>query len=565
MAHSAYFDGQFSSDEIREMFCERCDSEGKYAPAEGLCVTCADYMCKVCIKYHCQYKPDHEILTKNEMPTDVCFDKCADHTSKFIKFYCECCSSFACSDCTKAALESDKNEDHRWKHLPILLVDFDNSKVHKDFEQSLCEVKQKLDIMHKNADRLKTLNDSCNETATQNLKQKILKYSKSLSTIEQDFRSRIGREKSLNDGIIQTVTNVGETYKSEINAIENDLKKMRDLGQRSKLFMSEVHHQQSLKRINCKLDKMKNKSEIDTYEFEPKNVELVSENIGTFTVTPNVKNVYVNTEVVSSINTGLKRLLLLGDVDGMCLVKGIFLVIVSYFCKIIKVFKEEKHEHKELFSYPQSEEPHGLTTLNDNQVAVSLYNKKKGWIYIFSVSDEGSLLKTSEIYTHTASCGLAEYENTLVVAYTHPLSSVNIMLPTGKVINTIENDRDGKALFRSPIDVVLSLDKTKMYVSDFWKHAVIMLSMNGNHLKTYKDVELKSPSCLTVDDDGLIYVCAETSKNIHILTPDLHKTGVIQNIQAPRSILYDSKGKHLYIGFKYSSKIKVLQVKKKAS
>ncbi|XP_060572481.1 uncharacterized protein LOC132730540 [Ruditapes philippinarum] len=113
------------SDEVQEMFCEHCDKHDKqYVPAEGFCVKCFEYLCGTCVKFHKRLLVTHYIKDKDYMPQDFCIEKCSVHQDELVKFYCQACKKFACTEC--------KTQDHWYcsmvSHLPAFVPGIENSK-----------------------------------------------------------------------------------------------------------------------------------------------------------------------------------------------------------------------------------------------------------------------------------------------------------------------------------------------------------------------------------------------------------------------------------------------------
>ena len=65
-----------------------------------------------------------------------------------------------------------------------------------------------------------------------------------------------------------------------------------------------------------------------------------------------------------------------------------------------------------------------------------------------------------------------------------------------------------------------------MFISYSMAGTVVCCLTNGKIVFQYKDTDLKTPSDLSVDDDGNIFVCGTSSNTVHVLTSagKKHKT-----------------------------------------
>jgi hypothetical protein len=134
------------SDEVQEMFCEHCDKHDKQnVPAEGFCKECFEYLCAMCVKFHKRLLVSHTIKDKDNMPQDFCREKCSVHQDELVKFYCQACKKFACTEC--------KTQDHRTcsmiSHLPALVPGIENSQEIKELYENLDELMKDLENTEK--------------------------------------------------------------------------------------------------------------------------------------------------------------------------------------------------------------------------------------------------------------------------------------------------------------------------------------------------------------------------------------------------------------------------------
>lgn len=91
---------------IGDVLCQPCRSEGDNLPADSYCSTCEEFICSSCLRAHRKLSvtKNHVIKSKDEMPLtvtpkDPCSDLCSSHQTEIIKFYCSDHNEVGCGDC----------------------------------------------------------------------------------------------------------------------------------------------------------------------------------------------------------------------------------------------------------------------------------------------------------------------------------------------------------------------------------------------------------------------------------------------------------------------------------
>ncbi|XP_048750218.2 tripartite motif-containing protein 45-like [Ostrea edulis] len=87
--------------------CDACLRENESENAIGFCLSCSEYLCKMCTKYHKRqlHSRDHTICQLNEMKSENIFPEsrnihgCPEHKKETIKFFCNDHQQSCCSVC----------------------------------------------------------------------------------------------------------------------------------------------------------------------------------------------------------------------------------------------------------------------------------------------------------------------------------------------------------------------------------------------------------------------------------------------------------------------------------
>ena len=155
-------------------------------------------------------------------------------------------------------------------------------------------------------------------------------------------------------------------------------------------------------------------------------------------------------------------------------------------------------------------------------------------------------------------------DKTFIVSYCNP-GKVEIINMTGNIVRIIETDPNGSQLFVSPYHVALSPDMSGMYVSDYEKQSVTLLTMYGDVKAVYKDNGLKHPAGIYVHKSGLVYLAGYISNTLHQIDPHsgefrllLDATG---GLNCPWNISYCDVEDKMYVGMFFEKHLDVFEMK----
>ncbi|XP_060572414.1 E3 ubiquitin-protein ligase TRIM33-like [Ruditapes philippinarum] len=221
MAYSIGSDFSTSFTEVKEMFCEFCNKHDKqYVPAEGFCAKCFEYLCGTCLKYHRVYKKSHTIKDKDNMPQDFCLEKCSVHRDELIKFYCQACKKFACTEC--------KTQDHRnccffVSHLSVLVQGIEKSEEIKELNENLDELMKDL----KNTE--KHVNINLKEVASRETKilDTVMKKKQEILTVFEKYQNKVIQD--IDKKIEETFKRFEEKKKEKIEKLREHQNRLEKL------------------------------------------------------------------------------------------------------------------------------------------------------------------------------------------------------------------------------------------------------------------------------------------------------------------------------------------------
>lgn len=267
----------------KNILCESCKVDGDIAQAAGFCVTCNEYFCVLCLKYHRRQSAtkNHVIRTKNEMPTvrprtDPCLELCAFHKTEIIQFFCPAHNLVGCGNCIilwHKTCEVELVQDVSGKFDSKQEVTYLKGKI-EEFQKKLSSIQQAIKYNFKSAEEMKsrTMKD------IQDFRNDINSY---LDSVEEDLLTKV--EKIYADDVSRH-----ESLQKQCEAIETEIKGfgMR-LNQSSnkinKLFVTAKLAMERLQTCQKLAENISLKCQIHCYMFVPQeDLTRITENMAPF-------------------------------------------------------------------------------------------------------------------------------------------------------------------------------------------------------------------------------------------------------------------------------------------
>ena len=190
--------------------------------------------------------------------------------------------------------------------------------------------------------------------------------------------------------------------------------------------------------------------------------------------------------------------------------------------------------------------PRGLAVINPQEVAVTLPDETM--IAFVSVAKKLKLVRS--ILTNTPCYGIRHYSSELVVLCDDGFSTteVQVLGLQGETKTTISMNKSGKSALKNPWYLALNPDGQQFYITD--RGRLVCLDISGSVMFEYKDNNLENARGVTIDHQGILYVCGTTSNNIFEVTADGNSGKVFiseTDITAPEAVCYNDEKRLLLV------------------
>ncbi|XP_053389552.1 uncharacterized protein LOC128552530 [Mercenaria mercenaria] len=552
------------SDEIREMFCENCDNEGKYAVADGFCVDCNEFLCRVCLKYHNKYKSEHMTQDKDHMPHDYCFEKCSSHPDKCIKFYCLECKKFACSKC--ASVNGSILHEHvcisqTWTPIHTAVqntVDGSYSLIEEDVTSTTGDIKTVEDRILSTRQNWHKSNEKVRESITLHRKD----IERRIIELERQFLREVDEKEYAFKASLDSVSADVTAMKTKMDSLASYQNKVLQSSNRCSKFIAMKESKSSVLSVRDELVSLENKLVYKVYAFDTTESPNFDErNFGFFVPIKFKQKLTAFHKYYLDVAEYLVWIVA-GSINDLSEYDGLLVAVVRASRTVVLL---DPTKQKILSKYTLMSSPARSASLNRNRIAVTLTDI--GIIQILCISELEGLKKTSDIKVDRGCWDIVynKHQDCFYVSYLEPESKIEVLKETGEILRVLDKDILGNKLFISPRNIALSFGERSLYVSDTGRDMVIKTSLEGKVETVYKDKDLKYPRGIAVDEDGSVFVCGERSNNIHQLAPDLSKIGITlesKDIQSPLSVaVFNCRAsKCLFVGMASNTKIEVFSL-----
>ena len=154
--------------------------------------------------------------------------------------------------------------------------------------------------------------------------------------------------------------------------------------------------------------------------------------------------------------------------------------------------------------------------------------------------------------------GIDCHQGRLYVVCIEP-SSVIVLTTQGKVLNYTPLKFLSVDYFPY---IAMRKDYNLMYTSDCSNNSLVLLSLLGNKLATYKQEDLQGPLAMCLLDDGSLLVCCLKNGTIHQVNGDLKEGKIMyKDIACLKSISYSAHNDEVYVSNYEEDHLKVLGTK----
>ncbi|XP_045208000.2 E3 ubiquitin-protein ligase TRIM33-like [Mercenaria mercenaria] len=262
-----------ASDEIKDIFCEPCVSDGKQIEAEGFCVDCSEYLCGQCYNSHRRSKAfkHHVLQDKKNMPVDVarpavldvCVEKCSRHPTKVTEYFCRSCDTLGCSACITTNHRQCQNVDH----IPDIVIDLENTDEFKEFAEYFDEKLTLLKERKDNIDSRKTEVEEMKKQAKAELKNQRDKINKFFDQLEAEMDKKITDIDKNNKDTLKAASNRCNIINDELNKMKTVIDTKRKNGQKCELFIKMKRSKGEIEKLDSQFDMLYGESKVQRYKL----------------------------------------------------------------------------------------------------------------------------------------------------------------------------------------------------------------------------------------------------------------------------------------------------------
>ncbi|XP_053406484.1 uncharacterized protein LOC128559258 [Mercenaria mercenaria] len=235
--------------------------------------------------------------------------------------------------------------------------------------------------------------------------------------------------------------------------------------------------------------------------------------------------------------------------DGNCGISGLALIscdeILLADCNndCVKILNVRESKISSRYSSQPPSKPWDVAVINEEIAAATM--PEKGEIIFMDTTNGLSKSHTLKI---RKGCRGIDHQNGIIVVSFCSSPAVQILNMKGKILNEVSD----ASIFVAPSFVAFSKDSKSIYVSDYLKHAVYELRLDGEVKTTTKCWKDNYPRGLAVASDGTVVVCCENTWDR--LTLLMSNTGeirylTVEHVEEPTAfLLYEEQNKIVLCG-----------------
>lgn len=561
--------------------CDPCKRNQATAQVHSYCKVCRDAMCESCAKTHKGLRScrNHKVLSTAQFAEAISSlkveeDLCTEHDGKPKEHYCYTHSKLCCSQCLTESHRScprvvsvaevvKKNKetgqiltidgaldkykayvDTVSKDRSGLLKKLDGkkAKLMTEFVNVKNHIISQLEKMEKD---LKTIIDSTHRQESKKIKQEVDKCKELHSAISNSSEVLHVAD---NHGSNSQVIEMTEKIRAECEYYEESIavlcSRMRNVDYDIALDAS---LQQIMKRLNQfgRIDVTTTAAKLPPAPKLASSLGLPSASTKAKAVKPEITLTGKSANEVGEFCARFEE-----DTQDCWFTGAIFLpdgriLLADRTNRKLKLFTGNFLPLTEL---SLSSKPWDVALISNNEVAVTLPAECR----IQFVTVDGSYItQTRSISTDEPCFGMCYTDGKiLTVTYDGDPPNLKVLSPAGKELTYVCVDDDGFALFSKPIYVTCTPKATQIYVSDERMGCVINLKETGELNFNYSALDLGNAAGITLDKDGNIYVCGNTSNSVHMVSPSGERVKVLvtgETISYPRAIAYEPREKKLLV------------------
>ncbi|XP_048255016.1 E3 ubiquitin-protein ligase TRIM71-like isoform X2 [Haliotis rufescens] len=557
-------------------YCSYCKEEGETTPATSWCPVCDDALCEPCMRVHKRIPlfRHHDVVdlfrdTKVKIKRKV---MCKVHKDENVKYICKDCKTAVCQKCCTI--------HHRKCDLVV--------EIESEIPAMKAELKRNKEDLLKKHDKIKThidkQNVKVNEALTlylqkgSNIKCASLKAMEAIKVKEQKLLAELKEISDRHIGELKADIKSGEflvqMYQQQAELIDQTLQSECDMGvyemyqgweagDVEAVGVTDVKEKKRIARIMFRQDTDKLSRTLDDLQLGE--IDVLYEGVLDLKATPvlqdtiDVLDLKVTPVLQDTINVlDLKATPVLQDTINVRVagnaeisnpsdmtvleVNGTdTVIVVDKRNNSLKSFytRNKKQGHSRL---SLGGGPWGITTLKDNQVAVTVQGTRQ----IVTVQVNPDLVLLSTITTSKQYMGITSLTPSTLAASSVLTPCVDILDMAGHVLRSICPGHPSRSILKYPLYLCTSRTGN-ILVSDTGSMCVVCLTPEGDVVFTYSptgDTALKRPYGITTTSTGDILVTDnDLHRVLHLTESGQFVRDILTGVKYPRRVSVGGRGR----------------------
>lgn len=560
-------ENEIASDGLIDPYCEVCIKDGSVSKVAGYCMTCVEFYCQTCCEFHQQatMTKSHKLLLSREMPKSM-EDKpekyyvCNKHGGEVKDKYCfghhiiicGLCNSKEHKQCEVQSLE------HAYQHLNIS-------------EEKLLKVSLVLQMVNALSQSLTTNREDLDKLKVEYLKDGQQYRDKIINQIHQSYQDftldveKIFSEQNENlSNRLLTLDKIGTSVTSGIDSETNDhndkhnFMAFRDFAEKIQVYEDVIKSPEYV-HINIKCNFSFQPLIVSSNPFWKFSVQSSTflHDTDSLDIDNSCKGFHQDngktnaalrgqSQVPTKLTwSGQTNICLDDDEENSCITgldntKDGNLLVADANNDKVKLFTPDGFL---LSALKLPGKPKAITVINESRAAISMANKKIGFILIRN----GKLDFEKKIGIVQEALSIAMYKDDLIIGCEKSLlwpGSLQMIDMEGNILYA------GKSRFKYPLGLIARPDSDTVIVADSIQQTVSVLKAFSGEVVKICDAKGKEPLDVTVDDNGNVYVCYKSGE-ISVWSTDMeeetHLACACEKLQSPYAMVYDCRRSELLI------------------
>ena len=505
--------GQYSlsSDEKFEFECSPCKDDGLVREAKYVCPECSEYFCSSCessLHGRLTVTKSHKLLPTSDSTKSVPqktaklpIMTCICNRDRAVEFVCDKHKCLFCSEC--------KILNHR-KCKIVTIAEKSKSVTQRTINASLEDTKSL-------GEKAKHIQDAQNESL-ETFEAKKLELKKEICEVRNQLT---GFVESLAQKALDEVAAVPFVQSQElksnlsvcnsiIDKLKIDLKTLQDAqatGEPKQMYVADFLVTNSLKNYYQLLEEVESETKSTSLSFKLNSVlydiqskikklgdivvedQFIGKEIGQQGFPLSLSALTAVKGEVFDITPATTR-----RMTGSTFLTNGDLVVCDFSSQNIIILDNGDFKEKDRLSVPGN--PWGVDILNENEIIVSLYNAQK----LQTMEVEPTLKLKSGIDVGKR-CFDVKTANKTIFVFCSEMPEIRMYDEGGTLKKSISHS------FNYPLNMAISHNKDRFYVSDLSNKNVVCMSLDGQVLSTFNNPEFTNPRGILLDMGDYFLLC----------------------------------------------------------